>query len=146
MGLKQWDKARPYAEAAAATWARWAMSCAARCAEGEQDWERAEAWYSRETERYPDDSWAVWYFFCKRTGHGNLEAARAFVEQYVTRSRRSARPLERGIRRLLLLAGWTDRQGERGIPQSVRATDVSLRRPLPGDDRRRRERREPGAT
>ena len=38
MGLKQWDKARPYAEAAAATWAGWAMSCAARCAEGEQDW------------------------------------------------------------------------------------------------------------
>jgi uncharacterized protein HemY len=84
MGLRQWDKARPYAEDAAETWAQWAMDCAARCAEGEQDWERAETWYSRETERYPDHSWAVWYFFCKRTGQGNLEAARAFVEQYLT--------------------------------------------------------------
>ena len=47
MGLKQWDKAKPYAEAAAQTWAGWAMDCAARCAEGEKDWERAESWYSR---------------------------------------------------------------------------------------------------
>ena len=34
MGLKQWDKAKPYAEAAAQTWAGWAMECAARCAGG----------------------------------------------------------------------------------------------------------------
>ncbi len=90
MGLKQWDKARPYAEAAAQTWAEWAMDCAARCAESEEDWERAETWYSRITERYPDQCWAVWYFFCKRTGRGNLEAARDFVEQYVTA--RAGRP------------------------------------------------------
>ena len=47
MGLKQWDKAKPYAEAAAQTWAGWAMECAGRCAEGEKEWERAESWYSR---------------------------------------------------------------------------------------------------
>ena len=29
MGLGQWDKAKPYAEDAAATWAEWAMMCAA---------------------------------------------------------------------------------------------------------------------
>ncbi len=62
MGLKEWDKARPYAEDAAQTWAEWAMECAARCAEGEKAWERAETWYSRATERYPNNSWAVWYF------------------------------------------------------------------------------------
>jgi tetratricopeptide (TPR) repeat protein len=84
IGLKQWEKARPYAEAAAQTWAEWAMECAGRCAEGEKDWERAEGWYSRATERYPDNSWAVWYFFCKRTGHGKLEAGREFAERYVT--------------------------------------------------------------
>jgi tetratricopeptide (TPR) repeat protein len=84
MGLKQWDKARPYAEDAAQTWAGWAMECAGRCAEGEKDWERAETWYSRDTERYPDGAWAVWYLFCKRTGQGNLEAARQFADRYVT--------------------------------------------------------------
>jgi tetratricopeptide (TPR) repeat protein len=84
MGLKQWDKARPYAEAAAQTWAGWAMECAGRCAEGEKDWERAESWYSRDTERYPDGAWAVWYLFCKCTGQGNMEAAHEFSDRYVT--------------------------------------------------------------
>ena len=83
MEQKQWDKARPYAEQAAATWAEWAMNCAARCAEGEKDWARAEEWYRRETARYPGTSWAVWYFFCKRTGQGDLAAARASVDQYL---------------------------------------------------------------
>jgi tetratricopeptide (TPR) repeat protein len=83
IGLKEWDKARPYAEEAAATWAEWAMSCAARCAEGEKDWKRAETWYSRITERYPSSSWAVWYFFCKRTGQGDSAAARASVDGYL---------------------------------------------------------------
>ncbi len=90
MGLKQWDKAKPYAEAAAQTWAEWAMECAARCAEGQKDWERAESWFRRATERYPDHSWGVWYFFCKRTGQGNLEAARDFAQNYVTA--RAGRP------------------------------------------------------
>ena len=83
-GLKQWDNARPYAEAAATTGAGWAMECAGRCAEGENDWERAETWFSRVTERYPDHSPEAWYFFCKRTGHGNVAAAREKVESYLT--------------------------------------------------------------
>ena len=84
IGMKQWDKAKPYAEQAAQTGASFAMDCAARCAEGEKDWDRAEAWYRGIAERYPSESWAVWYFFCKRTGQGDLDAARDFVEQYVT--------------------------------------------------------------
>lgn len=83
MERQEWEKARPYAEDAAMTWAEWAMQCAARCAEGEKAWDRAEAWFSRTTERYPDNSWAVWYLFCKRTGQGNLDAARDFVDRYI---------------------------------------------------------------
>jgi tetratricopeptide (TPR) repeat protein len=83
MEQKQWDKAKPYAELAAMTWAEWAMICAGRCAEGEKDWNRAEEWYSRVTQRYLSSDWAVWYFFCKRAGQGNLAAARASVEQYL---------------------------------------------------------------
>ena len=84
MDLKQWDKARPYADAAATTGAAWAMLCAGRCAEGAEDWARAEALNRAVTERYPDDDWAQWYFFCKRTGHGDLTAARQSVDRYVT--------------------------------------------------------------
>ena len=52
--------------------------------EAKKDWARAETWYRRDAERYPENSWAVWYFFCKRTGHGDMKAARESVEQYVT--------------------------------------------------------------
>ena len=82
MGLAQWKKAQPYAEAAAETWANWAMQCAVRCYEGMKNWDRAELWVQRISERYPNTSLYDWIFFCKRTGHGNAEAARDFVEQY----------------------------------------------------------------
>ncbi len=84
MELKQWDKARPYADAAATTGSAASMLCAARCAEGAGDWARAEAMHMAVTERYPEGQWADWYFFCKRTGHGDLTAAREFVNQHVT--------------------------------------------------------------
>ena len=60
------------------------MSCAARCSEGASDWARAEALIRAISERYPDVSMVDWYLFCKRTGHGDLAAARDFVEQYLT--------------------------------------------------------------
>jgi tetratricopeptide (TPR) repeat protein len=83
MGQKRWEDARPYAEAAAETWAAWAMKCAAECDEQFGDWDAAELWTRRTTERYPETSWADWYRFCKRTGHGDVEAARAWTGQYL---------------------------------------------------------------
>jgi tetratricopeptide (TPR) repeat protein len=83
MASGQWAKAKPYAEAAAATWAGWAMECAQRCAEGMGDWEQAELWIRRVSERYPDTSSFRWYLFCERTGHGDAKAAREFAEQYL---------------------------------------------------------------
>jgi tetratricopeptide (TPR) repeat protein len=82
MGKSMWAKAQPYAEAAAETWAGWAMQCAVRCYEGMQDWERAELWVRRLSERYPDSSLRAWLKFCQRTGHGDIAAARALVEQF----------------------------------------------------------------
>jgi tetratricopeptide (TPR) repeat protein len=83
MALGQWGKAKPYAEDAAATWAGWAMECAQRCAEGMGDWEQAELWIRRVSERYPETSSFRWSLFCARTGHGDAQAARAFAEQYL---------------------------------------------------------------
>ena len=34
------------------------------------------------SQRYPKN-WARWFLFCKRTGHGDLQAARTFGEQHV---------------------------------------------------------------
>jgi tetratricopeptide (TPR) repeat protein len=82
MELKQWKEAQPYAEAAAETWASWAMQCAQRCYEGLEDWENAELWASRNAQRYPDTEWGDWFLFCNRTGKGDIEAARDFAVQY----------------------------------------------------------------
>ncbi len=83
MEQKRWAEARPYAEAAAATWAEWAMECAARCAEGLEDWDRAEWFVRQATERYASSAWSGWYRFCKKSGHGDVKAAQAWTEEYL---------------------------------------------------------------
>jgi tetratricopeptide (TPR) repeat protein len=86
MGLDNWDEAWPYAEAAAASGAHWALVCAARCAEGRKDWDSAERYTRQICERNPRGGWPAWYLFCKRTGHGDAEAAAALAERGVAAS------------------------------------------------------------
>jgi tetratricopeptide (TPR) repeat protein len=86
MALRQFDKALPYAEAAAATWASAGMLCASNCREAMRDWEQAELWARRTTERYPEDSWEAWFIWCKRTGRGDVTAARRFALRHVASS------------------------------------------------------------
>jgi predicted Zn-dependent protease len=83
MGQKRWKEAAPYAEAAAATWAGWAMECAVECYEALGEWEKGETWVQRLSERYPNASWTRWYCYCRRTGHGDIEAARQWTDAYV---------------------------------------------------------------
>jgi len=82
MKLGQWKKAQPYAEAAAQTWARWAMLCASECAEGIGDWTKAEQWMQRIAERYPDAQ-MDYFLWCKRTGHGDVQKAQEVAEQAI---------------------------------------------------------------
>jgi tetratricopeptide (TPR) repeat protein len=82
MREKRWDDAWPYAEMAANTWAGWAMLCAAECAEGRNDWETAEQYVQRVSARY-DNSLYTWFMWCKRTGHGDVQAARRFTEEAI---------------------------------------------------------------
>jgi tetratricopeptide (TPR) repeat protein len=83
MRLKQWDKATPYAQAAAETYASWALQAAAECFEARQDWKAAEEIYKAIFERYPVGSAvADWYGFCRRTGHGDVKAARQAAKDY----------------------------------------------------------------
>ena len=90
MAKGRWAKAQPYAEAAAQTWAAWAMQCAMRCYEGMKDWDRAELWARRLSERYPQSSVRAWLKFCKRTGHGDI-AGGAGPRRAVRRGRRRTR-------------------------------------------------------
>ena len=79
MEQKEYAKARPWAELSAQSGAGWAMILASRCAEAMKDWNEAEAWMARTSERYAS-SRLDWYAWCKRTGHGDARAAAAFVE------------------------------------------------------------------
>jgi uncharacterized protein HemY len=82
MAKKDYKSAEPYANAAAETYAAWAMLCAAKCAEGLADFATAEQWVQRVAERY-DESNHVWFYWCLRTGRGNLPAAQAIVESHL---------------------------------------------------------------
>ncbi len=74
MDQGQVDRAWPWAERAAGSWAGWAMNTAWQCAEMRRDWRNAEAWVARASQRY-DNQWLDWLAWCVRTGHGNLKAA-----------------------------------------------------------------------
>ena len=81
MANGRYAEAWPYAEAAAQTWAGWAMTCAQNCAEGLKKWDAAEGYARASSERYPGSMWAVWFAFCERTGKGDIAAARAWTKQ-----------------------------------------------------------------
>jgi tetratricopeptide (TPR) repeat protein len=109
MDEKQFDKALPYAEEAAQTWAAWAMTCAAECHEGLGEWGKAEQWLQRVSERY--EGWATdWFIWCKRTGKGDVESAREVADQQLAKVGESARTenlLTKAV--ICLLEGDADR-------------------------------------
>jgi tetratricopeptide (TPR) repeat protein len=84
IGKGDWARARPYADAAAESWAAWALLKAGQCAEVMQDWQAAENWYAGLAQRYPENVWA-WYEFCRRTGHGDEQRALQFALPFVRR-------------------------------------------------------------
>ena len=67
MAKEQWAEAKQYAEAAAQTWAEWALICAGSANEGLHDWERAEFWFTQAAERYPSSGSLALFMFRQRT-------------------------------------------------------------------------------
>jgi len=82
MSKGDFEKALPYAETAAESWAGWAMRCAATCNEGLKRWERAELWMRRISERY-ENSAHDWLLWVVRTGHGERIAAAGRAEEWL---------------------------------------------------------------
>ncbi len=69
------EEAILYADAAASTGADWAMICAADVHEAAGNFQQAEDLIRASSERY-DDSRYRWLFWCRKTGHGDEQAAR----------------------------------------------------------------------
>lgn len=84
MNRKQWEKALPYAKGAAGSGAAFGLLCAGTCYEGLQQWPEAEQFFRATSERYDDLSFE-WYFFCRRTGEGDVNAARNHANAYLSR-------------------------------------------------------------
>lgn len=77
MEKKDFEKALDYARQAAESGSGGGLVCLAECYEAMGDFARAEAVTKECAEHYRDA--ARWFFWCKRTGRGDLEAARAFA-------------------------------------------------------------------
>jgi hypothetical protein len=93
MEKKDWDQALPYAHAAAQTGAAWAMMCAAECYESLQQWDESEQLIRATSERYTNSA-LDWYFWCRRTAHGDLEGARTLAKQYAPQLSLSPNPYD----------------------------------------------------
>ncbi|HLA84179.1 MAG TPA: hypothetical protein VJL29_05255 [Thermoguttaceae bacterium] len=82
MDKGEWEKALPHAEEAAQAYSGHSLVCAAECYEGLCRWKEAEDYYRAASERYEAMA-PTWYFFCRRTGQGDLAAAERLIEQYL---------------------------------------------------------------
>ena len=55
------------------------MECASQCHEGLANWAQAELWARRVSERYAPNATYFWFFWCKRTGKGDVRAAQQLL-------------------------------------------------------------------
>lgn len=74
MDLGKFDEATPYADAAAEFYSEKGLRCGFQCAEGEGDDRKAERYVRAMVERYPS-TLLEWYFWCQRSGKGDVDAA-----------------------------------------------------------------------
>ena len=74
MAHGEWQKARPHADAAIESGESAGLIGGASFFEAQQIWDNAEAAYRKASETDPAMSFE-WYFYCKRTGHGDVKEA-----------------------------------------------------------------------
>ena len=91
MAKGEYEKAEPYASAAAETYAGWALLCAARCQEGLGKWDEAEKIYRATAERY-ESAALDWYFASRLTGRLDPAAAEAAAREFVASLRGGVPP------------------------------------------------------
>lgn len=78
MKKKESKRAVEYADRAAKSAAGWAYQCAAECHEQTGDWKGSEAYVRRSAKHYAGTE-PSWYFWCRRTGRGDVAEARRFA-------------------------------------------------------------------
>lgn len=76
------ERAKPHAVAAGNTWSAWGLRVASHICECLAEWEESEAWIREMSTSYPTSSAHHWYFWCRRTGRGDVDSARALAQRY----------------------------------------------------------------
>ncbi len=80
MGAGQYDTARSYADASyAQSGSAWSMQCDEFAAEYQGDYAGCEKVVRDEAQRY---SPTCWFFWCKRSGHGDLASAQKLADEW----------------------------------------------------------------
>ncbi|OWK35998.1 hypothetical protein FRUB_08561 [Fimbriiglobus ruber] len=82
MNKKDFERAEPYALAAAESYAEWALLCAAQCKEGLGKWDEANEIYRASSQRY-EGSVFPWYFGCRQSGRMQRSVAEEAVATYL---------------------------------------------------------------
>lgn len=82
MTKKEFDKAEPYADAAADSYAAWALECAIDCKLGLKKWEEADALLQGRTGRYPATCFD-WYMTARKYSALDRTPARAAVKEFL---------------------------------------------------------------
>ena len=90
-GRGQWQKARSYAIEFGQTWAADGLRVAAEITEGLAQWPESEQWVRALSESYPSSEAPDWYLWCRRTGRGDLEAAKRLAETWIASNHRQSR-------------------------------------------------------
>jgi tetratricopeptide (TPR) repeat protein len=85
----EYRKAYPLASEAAETYSGWGLLGASSICEALGEWEESEHWARACSESYPTYSGHQWYFWCRRTGRGDVESAGQLAEQFFHRYRTS---------------------------------------------------------
>ena len=81
---RAWLQAEPHAGEAAQTYSAWGLGLASKVYEGMRDWKRSEWYVSEATKHYPSYSTGTeWYFWCRRTGQGDVDSARQFAQKNI---------------------------------------------------------------
>jgi tetratricopeptide (TPR) repeat protein len=91
MKRRSWEKASPYAERAADSGASWGLITAGDCAEALGKFADAQERFARDTRAYSNRAHS-WYWFCRRTGYGDLAAAREVMQRAMAQNDPAAYP------------------------------------------------------
>ncbi len=98
-GWGEWQNAKPYILEAAQVWGTISLYQASFVLEGLGEWKQSEYWMTEATTNYPSHYGYAWYYWCRRTGRGNLAAALEHAKAYF------ANPLGKPTRASQVLQG-----------------------------------------